>query len=145
MTQAVVAAGSLAREARDEVVTMIERFMLASMEGDRETVRKYMAPNVDVTFTGGRKFRLPEQIQAFNARRYGWVKKAIERYDVAVGQDETVVYCTGTLYGEWLDGVPFEGNRYVDRFVIVDGKIVKMDVWNDSAELMLRQAGLADE
>jgi hypothetical protein len=30
-----------------------------------------------------------------------------------------------------------------DRFVIVDGKITKMDVWNDSAEILLRRAGLA--
>ena len=30
-----------------------------------------------------------------------------------------------------------EGNRYVDRFVAENGKIVKMDVWNDSAERIL--------
>ena len=34
------------------------------------------------------------------------------------------VYNTGTLYGEWHDGTPFEGNRYVDRFVVRCGKIV---------------------
>ena len=45
----------------------------------------------------------------------------------------------GTLYGAWPDGTPFEGNRYVDRFVIRDNLIVKMDVWNDSAERLLTQ------
>ena len=44
---------------------------------------------------------------------------------------------TGTLYGEWPDGTRFEGNRYVDRFVVRGGKIVQMDVWNDSAERLL--------
>jgi hypothetical protein len=39
--------------------------------------------------------------------------------------------------GEWHDGTAFEGNRYVDRFVVRDGKIVRMDVWNDSAERIL--------
>ena len=34
---------------------------------------------------------------------------------------ETVVYSLGTLYGEWPDGMPFEGNRYVDRYVVRAG------------------------
>ena len=48
----------------------------------------------------------------------------------------------GTLYGEWVDGTPFESNRYVDRFVVKGGQIVKMDVWNDSAERILVQRGI---
>jgi hypothetical protein len=28
------------------------------------------------------------------------------------GDGETIVYNLGTLYGEWPDGTPFEGNRY---------------------------------
>ena len=46
-------------------------------------------------------------------------------------------------YGEWPDGTPFEGNRYVDRYVVRDGSIVHMEVWNDSAEWLLVRAGLA--
>jgi ketosteroid isomerase-like protein len=65
------------------------------------------------------------------------VKKKMERTDVSPGNGETIVYNTGTLFGEWHDGTPFEGNRYVDRFVVRDGKIVRMDVWNDSAERIL--------
>jgi ketosteroid isomerase-like protein len=57
--------------------------------------------------------------------------------------EETIVYQTGHLYGEWPDGTPFEGNRYVDRYVVRRGKIVKMEVWNDSAEWLLVRAGLA--
>ena len=54
-----------------------------------------------------------------------------------------MVYSVGTLYGEWPDGTSFEGNRYVDRYVVRNGKIVKMEVWNDSAEWLLVRAGLA--
>ena len=61
----------------------------------------------------------------------------MERSDVVPGVGETIVYNLGTLYGEWPDGTPFEGNRYVDRFVVRGGKIVQMDVWNDSAERLL--------
>ncbi len=69
-------------------------------------------------------------------------KKKFERTDVVPGPGETIVYNTGTLYGEWHDGTTFEGNRYVDRFVVRGGKIVKMDVWNDSAERILVARGI---
>ena len=66
----------------------------------------------------------------------------MDRFDVCPGKDETIVYSVGTLYGEWPDGTPFEGNRYVGRFVVKNGQIVKMDVWNDSAERILTQRGI---
>ena len=99
-------------------------------------------PPLKLTFTGGRKFTHPRESTAFNVKRYKWVKKKMERSDVAPGDGETIVYNTGTLYGEWPDGTPFEGNRYVDRFVVRGGQIVKMDVWNDSAERILVQRGI---
>jgi hypothetical protein len=48
------------------------------------------------------------------------------------------------LYGEWKDGTVFETNRYMDKFVVRDGKIISTDVWNDSAEILLHKAGLAE-
>ncbi len=116
---------------------LVERFLVASMIPDPETAGTFMSADVDITFTGGRKFKHPRDATAFNAMRYKWVKKKMERTDVAPGDGETVVYNTGTLYGEWHDGTKFEGNRYVDRFVVRAGRIVKMDVWNDSAERIL--------
>ena len=105
-----------------------------------QTAARYIADDLKITFTGGRKYRHPRETTAFNAKRYKWVKKKMERTDVVAGEGETIVYNLGTLYGEWPDGTPFEGNRYVDRFVVRDGKIVQMDVWNDSAERLLTKA-----
>ncbi|MEO5701650.1 MAG: nuclear transport factor 2 family protein [Casimicrobiaceae bacterium] len=126
---------------------IVEAFLEASMVPDPVRARTYMAQDVKITFTGGRRFDDPAGTAAFNAARYRWVKKKFERTDVvAAGSDdggEITVYNTGTLYGEWPDGEAFEGNRYVDRFVVCDGKIVRMDVWNDSAEILLVRAGLA--
>jgi ketosteroid isomerase-like protein len=120
-----------------EAAEIVERFLVASMVPDPETAAQWMAADVAITFTGGRKFSHPRETTGFNAMRYKWVKKKMERTDVSPGTGETVVYNTGTLYGEWPDGTPFEGNRYVDRFVVRGGKIVQMDVWNDSAERLL--------
>lgn len=121
---------------------IVERFLVASMVPDPETAARYISPELKITFTGGRKFGHPSETAAFNAGRYKWVKKKMERSDVVPGSGETIVYNLGTLYGEWPDGTPFEGNRYVDRFVVRGGKIVQMDVWNDSAERLLVRAGI---
>ena len=125
-----------------EAANIVERFLVASMVPDPQTAALYIASDLKITFTGGRKYGHPRETAAFNGKRYKWVKKKIERTDVVPGRGETIVYNLGTLYGEWPDGVPFEGNRYVDRFVVRGAKIVQMDVWNDSAERLLTKNGI---
>lgn len=125
-----------------EAAAIVESFLVASMVPDPETAARYISPELAITFTGGRKYSHPRETTAFNAGRYKWVKKQMQRTDVVAGEGETIVYNLGTLYGEWPDGTPFEGNRYVDRFVVRGGKIVQMDVWNDSAERILTARGI---
>ncbi len=98
-----------------------------------------------IRFTGGREMSDPAECAAFNAGRYAWVKKRIERTQTVKGAncDMAIVCSLGTLYGAWPDGVTFEGNRYVDRYVVRNGLITQMEVWNDSAEWLLTRAGLA--
>lgn len=133
-------AGALA-----DAVTTVETFLAALMVPDLDTARKYVAPELEIVFTGGRSMRDLSEPPAFNRSRYKWVKKKFERTDVVAGgtPHETIVYQLGTLYGEWPDGTPFSGNRYVDRYTLRDGKITRMEVWNDSAEILLARAGLA--
>ena len=52
------------------------------MVPDPETAARYIAEPLKLTFTGGRKFSHPRESTAFNAKRYKWVKKAMERSDV---------------------------------------------------------------
>jgi hypothetical protein len=120
---------------------LVERFLEASMVPDPEAAARCISPELVITFTGGRVFHHPRESTAFNATRYAWVKKRMERSDVAPGDGETIVYNIGTLYGAWPDGTLFEGNRYVDRFVVRGGLIVAMSVWNDSAERILARMG----
>lgn len=121
---------------------IVQAYLEASMVPDPDRAARYMKPGTVITFTGGREFDHPAGPSGFNARRYRWVKKRMDRFDVCAGEGETVVYSVGTLYGEWPDGTSFEGNRYVDRFVVRDGLIVQMDVWNDSAERILTARGI---
>jgi hypothetical protein len=128
---------------------VVNEFLRLIMIPDPPAASRYTAPDMKIVFTGGRAMREPAECTTFNALRYKWVKKRIERTDAVlqsaaeVASGETVVYSLGTLYGEWPDDVPFEGNRYVDRYVVKHGLITHMDVWNDSAEWLLVRAGLA--
>ena len=128
---------------------IVDEFLRLVMIPDPDAARRYTAPGLRIRFTGNRPMNDPADTTAFNKARYRWVKKRIERTETvaraagASGEDGDVVYSLGTLYGEWPDGTPFEGNRYVDRYVVKDGLIVQMDVWNDSAEWLLIRAGLA--
>ena len=130
------------RDAMPEEARIVYDYLEASMKPDPETAATFLAEGVVITFTGGRVFHEASGPTGFNAMRYKWVKKDMVSFDVAQGVEGTVVYSTGTLYGEWPDGTAFEGNRYIDRFVVEGGKIVKMDVWNDSAERILTRRGI---
>lgn len=121
---------------------IVTAYLEASMVPDPEGAARYMAPGTPIVFTGGRVFGHPSAVTAFNAGRYAWVKKRMERLDVVPGEEVTTVYSLGTLYGAWPDGTAFEDNRYVDRFTVRDGLIVAMEVWNDSAERLLDRHGL---
>ena len=71
---------------------IVERFLEASMVPDPETAALYIAPDLKITFTGGRKYGHPRETAAFNAGRYKWVKKKMEQSDVVPGAAETIVY-----------------------------------------------------
>jgi hypothetical protein len=134
---------------------VVDEFLRLIMLPDPVAARAYTAPTLAIRFTGGRAMADPTECTAFNTSRYAWVKKRIERtetvssvavHDPQAGAHDpeaTVVYSIGTLYGAWPDGTPFEGNRYVDRYVVKHGLITHMDVWNDSAEWLMVRAGLA--
>jgi hypothetical protein len=124
---------------------LVNEYLRVVMIPDPVASRRFVSPELRIRFTGGRAMRDPAECTAFNAGRYRWVKKRIERTETVAGatDDEAVVYSLGTLYGEWPDGTAFEGNRYVDRYVVRNGLITEQEVWNDSAEWLLVRAGLA--
>ena len=122
----------------EQAVSIVKAFLEASMAPDPDRAAALMAENVQITFTGKRRMARVHEVTAFNADRYRWVKKQPGDFEwMAKGDNHTVIYCTGTLYGSWPDGREFAGNRYLDRYEVQGGEITKMDVWNDSAEWIL--------
>jgi hypothetical protein len=119
---------------------LVKNFLDTMAARDLPAARAMLAPGFAMTFPGGARFTTLEELVAWAKPRYRWVKKKYERFDESRAADEeTIVYCYGTLYGEWPDGTVFDGIRFIDRFAISGGKLADQQVWNDLAES--RKAG----
>jgi len=119
-------------------VALVTDYLRTMERRDLTAAHTLLAPGFHLVFPGGRRFDSIEALVASAGGRYRRALKDFERFDVAPKADgSVVVYCFGTLYGEWADGTPFSGIRYIDRFTVRDGKLVDTYVWNDLAEAML--------
>jgi hypothetical protein len=113
----------------------IAKKYLTTMEArDLATAETCLAPGFTMTFPGGTAFSRLQDLVVFARDRYRFVKKTYDRFDEAPAADGTIVYCYGTLSGEWLDGTAFSGIRFIDRFTVRDGKLADQLVWNDLAD-----------
>lgn len=111
------------------------RTFLAAMEArDLAKAGSLLAPNFRMIFPGGAEFSALEELVAWGGKRYRFVKKTYEGFSECFGEEGIVVYCSGTLSGEWLDGTAFHNIRFIDRFTMDGGKLVSQKVWNDMAE-----------
>lgn len=118
----------------------VVRDFLAAMEArDLAAAQALLAPGFAMTFPGDVRMTTLDELIAWAKPRYRFVKKTYERFDSLAGPGGAVVYCFGTLSGEWPDGTAFADIRFIDRFELADGRIVRQQVWNDIAETQ-RQA-----
>jgi hypothetical protein len=117
-----------------DAAQMIDHFLQLNEDRKMEEAQAMFAPNCVIEFPGGKNFKsLADMVE--NAKgRYNWIKKHRNQYFVGENGNLTTVTSIGTLYGENLHGVAFEGIRYVDVFVIENGLIIEQRVWNDLAE-----------
>lgn len=114
----------------------IVRDFLAAMERrDLDAARRMLGAEFTMYFPATPPMTRLEQLIEWAGPRYRFVRKTYEGFDAMQGPEDTaVVYCRGTLSGEWPDGTPFADIRFIDRFEISGTKIVRQDVWNDIAE-----------
>ncbi len=111
---------------------LVRRYLGAMERRDLAEARSCLAPGFTMVFPGGRRLDTLEALVEFSRGRYRSARKAYERFDAA----GDVVYCFGTLSGELLDGSPYGGIRFIDRFTVRSGKLVDQQVWNDMAEVL---------
>jgi hypothetical protein len=79
------------------------------------------------------------ELMTWAAPRYRRIAKTHMTFEESWQGDQTVVYCRGLLNGEWPDGREFSGIRFVDRFEVCKGQLMRQEVWNDLAELRAKR------
>jgi len=121
---------------------LVRRY-LAAMEAREIAVAEAMlAPGFTMQFPGAAPMTRLQELIDWARPRYGFVTKTYEGFDAMPGgaAGGAVVYCWGTLAGEWPDGTAFSGIRFIDRFEIAGGLIARQEVWNDIAEVKAQGA-----
>jgi hypothetical protein len=116
-------------------VALIETYLGAMEERDLDAAKSRLGDGFTMIFPGGKILNNLEELIDWASPRYRWVKKSYDRFDPQISDDGIIVYCFGTLYGQWPDGLEFSDIRFIDRFVVKDGKLADQMVWNDLAEV----------
>lgn len=112
----------------------IDQFLQFNEDRNLERTQAMLAPGCKITFPGGVQYGSQAEMVEAARSRYKSVKKRRDRFFVGKDGDKVTVTSMGRLYGENLHGVPFDGIRYVDVFVIENDLITEQMVWNDFAE-----------
>ncbi|MET7640740.1 nuclear transport factor 2 family protein [Streptomyces sp. NPDC005438] len=128
-----------------DCAVLVDRYLRLCEERELTEAQRLLAPDAVLVFPGGRRHDSLTAMAREAAGTYRWVRKHRDRYFQAPLDDGTAVTSLGTLYGEDLEGHPFEGVRYVDVFVVRDGRIHEQHVYNDLALAGLPGAPVASD
>lgn len=128
----IFSTGGLGRPVASEVV---QAFLQALQSRDLVTAQTFLAPDFVMVFPGGVRIHTLAEMIAWTTPRYSSIAKLHERLEEVWREEDTVVFCSGTLEGTWPDGCDFSGIRFMDRFEVSGGKITRQEVWNDMAEI----------
>lgn len=121
--------------AKADPIDIVRHFLTAMEERDLKRAATFLAERFSMTFPGSREISTLDDLIAWAAPRYRFVTKSYEGFEALQGpEDAAIVYCRGTLSGEWPDGTAFYGIRFIDRFEIVNDRLTRQEVWNDIAE-----------
>jgi phenylpyruvate tautomerase PptA (4-oxalocrotonate tautomerase family) len=124
---------------RPDASAIVKDFLARMQARELDAAQAFLAPGFSMHFPGSGPMHRLEELLQWSRQRYRSVGKVFATFDEVWSGEGAVVYCTGTLYGVWLDGSAFDGVRFVDRFEIRDGLIQRQDVWNDLALVMPAQ------
>jgi len=114
----------------------VRGYLVAMEDRDLDKAQAMLGAGFVMVFPGTQPMHSLEALIAWSKPRYKFVTKTYEGFDAMQSpEDHAIVYCRGTLAGEWPDGTAFEGIRFIDRFEVTAGLITRQDVWNDIAEV----------
>ena len=118
-----------------EPTKIVMEYLGAMERRDLVAAQSALADSFEMIFPGTGPMTSLTELIGWAKNRYRFVKKTTEAVEAFHSRGVAVVYIRGTLSGEWPDGTPFEGIRFIDRFEVSHGKITNQLVWNDLAEV----------
>ncbi len=114
----------------------VVRDYLGAMEArELDRAEALLHPEFTMCFPGGVRLTRLADLPVWAASRYRFVTKSYEGFDTLDRDGDAIVYCRGVLNGEALDGTRLRDVRFIDRFVLRDGRLVDQQVWNDLGEV----------
>ena len=114
---------------------VVQEYLGAMEARDLAKAQSYLGEGFKMYFPGTAAMTSLQDLIDWAKPRYNFVTKTYDGFDaLQSSEDAAVVYCRGTLSGEWPNGTAFKDIRFIDRFEIVNGKLIRQDVWNDIAE-----------
>lgn len=117
---------------------VVRDYLDAMERRDLDAAKAMLGDGFRMQFPGADPMTRLEELIEWSRPRYRFVTKTYDRFDAMPGDGAAIVYCFGTLSGEWLDGTAFSDIRFIDRFEVERGRITRQDVWNDMAETRAR-------
>lgn len=120
-------------------IAQVTSFLLTMQQRDLAAAEGYLHPDFSMHFPGTDALHSLSALVDWSRTRYRFVEKTLADCELINRTDTTVVFVRGTLSGEWPDGTPFSGIRFIDRFELRDGLLWRQDVWNDLAEAQQSQ------
>ena len=116
-------------------IAQVRNYLDALENQDLVLAKSFLSNNSKFIFPGNNVFLTLEGVRDWAKLRYHWIKKNYDHFDPLMTDDNIIiVYCYGTLYGEWLDRSTFSKIRFIDRFTLKGDKLLDQMVWNDLAE-----------
>lgn len=123
-------------QASPDPAELVRSYLVAMEERRLDAAEAMLGEDFVMRFPGTAPMSRLSELIEWAAPRYRFVKKSYEGFDAMQTPGDTqLVYCRGTLSGEWPDGSAFDGIRFIDRFELLAGKIIRQDVWNDMGEV----------
>lgn len=126
--------------ARRDPAGLVAGFLAAMEARDLAAAQAMLAPGFTMHFPAAPPMHDLQELIAWAAPRYRFVRKSYTGFDTAIAGGAPVVYARGTLAGAWPDGSEFSGIRFIDRFEIDGDLIARQEVWNDIAETLRSEA-----
>jgi hypothetical protein len=124
----------IARTERADAIDLARNWLDAVWRRDLAAAAAMMGAGTRITISGGHQFASLDAFAAFAAGRYAEFRKQSDAFEACEAAGGLAVYVRGTLSGAFKDGTPFSAERWCDRFLVAQGRIVDIETWSDIAE-----------